>query len=311
MYTLVSRAWSLLFFRQTLNMNVIFSMLLLLISRGVFAQSVIAEVTGEFPYAYAQPDFDSPVVANLKPGTFYYVSKQQFAYGFHKVQLQKNQAAYISSSEIKIVTAEYVQQKRKHKNNPKAAEQEAKEAKAEEKKAVQNSKSISQSRYRGLIIEQQNYTEDTMSKTRTEAVTFFGYRVVGNNTLFSGEMSTDAAVLVSMGAPKYYQEITGNSAAGWIINTHFTFDTLVPLSHAAVYSYGFGPMAKYSHFETNLKSSVGSGTTSYVLDDLTLGVLLRLGLGVKWNSISLRSDIKYFIESKQYMAINISTLFVF
>ncbi len=76
-------------------------------------QSLIAEITGEFPYVYAGPDFDSPVIATIKPGTFYYVSKQRFVYDFHKIRLAKNQDGYISSSEIKIVTAQYVKNRKK------------------------------------------------------------------------------------------------------------------------------------------------------------------------------------------------------
>ncbi len=275
------------------------------------SQSVIAEVVGEFPYAYEEPDFDSQVVANLKPGTFYYVSKQQYPFGFRKVQLQKNKAAYVSSSEIKIVSADYIKQKKKFKNDPKAAAEEIAKEKKEQEEKTTSQKPIYASRYRGLIIENQNFTEDTMSKTRSGPLLFFGYRQVGYNTLFSGEMSTDAAILFHSGAPGYYQDITGYTAGGWIINAHFTFDTIVPMGPSRMLSYGFGPMIKYSHFETFLKNSAGSGSTSYTLDDLNLGAVLRVGVGVRFGSISLRSDVKYFIESTRYVGINLSTLFVF
>ncbi len=275
------------------------------------SQSVIAEVVGEFPYAYEQPDFDSPVIANLKPGTFYYVSKQQYPFGFHKVQLQKNKAAYVSSSEIKIVSADYIKQKKKFKNDPKAAADELVKEKQEQEEKATNQKPIYASRYRGLIIENQNFTEDTMSKTRSAPLLFFGYRQVGYNTLFSGEMSTDAAILFHSGAPEYYQDITGYTAGGWIVNAHFTFDMIVPMGPSRMLSYGFGPMLKYSHFETFLKNTSGAGSTSYTLDDLNLGAVLRVGVAVRWGSVSIRSDVKYFIESTRYVGINLSTLFVF
>lgn len=275
------------------------------------SQSVIAEIVGEFPYVYEQPDFDSPMIATLKSGTFYYVSKQQYPFGFHKVQLQKNQSGYVSSSEIKLVSQQYVQQQKKIRSNPKAAaELEEKEKKKDQEKAA-NTKPIYLLRYRGVIVEQQSFTEDTMSKSRSEPLMFFGYRQLGYNTLFSGEMSTDASILFHSGAPKYYQEITKQAADGWIINAHFTFDTIIPLSHSHMASYGFGPMVKYSHFETYLKNTTGGGTTGYNLDDLTLGVLFRVGYGFRWRQISLRTDIKYFIESHRYLSLNLSTLFVF
>lgn len=272
------------------------------------AQNVIAEVIGEFPYAYSAPDFDSSVIATLRTGSFYYVSKQQFAYGFHKIQLNKSTSAYISSSEIKIVSAQYVRRKNKVKNsNPKS---DRAEAKIEEKKPI-NYRPIYLLRYHGLIIEMQNYTEDTMSKTRSEGLNFFGYRAVGFNTLFSGEMATDAVVMVYRGAPKYYETVTGYGASGWIIHSHFTFDTILPLATSYMASYGFGPMVKYAHFETGLPNPSGVGVITYNLDDLTLGVLFRAGMAVRWKAFSLRTDIKYFIESKHYVGVNVSTLFVF
>tara|TARA_B110001454_G_C12723278_1_gene436213 strand:- start:11523 stop:12437 length:915 start_codon:yes stop_codon:yes gene_type:complete len=279
-------------------------------------QSLIAEIGGEFPYVYAQPDFDSPVIATLKPGTFYYVSKQKFVYDFHKIRIGKNQDGYISSSEIKIVTAQYVQnRKKKGKTDPAAetdaATQVAAEKKPAKKEAKKTSKPIYVSRYQGLIVEQQNYIEDTMSNTRSDNIMFFGYRLVGFNTLFSGEMSTDLAVMYHSGAPAYYEKITGRSTSGQIINLQFTFDTIIPLAHSFMASYGFGPMIKYSHFEVSLKNPAGVGYDTYVLDDMNFGVLFRLGAATRLGVIGLRADVKYYIESKQYVGINVSTLYEF
>ncbi len=272
---------------------------------------VVAEIVGEFPYVYAQPDFDSPMLQTLKPGTFYNVSKQQYAYGFHRIMLAGNKVAFISSSEFKLVSSQYAQKKRALQANPKlAADQQAKQNEERKQREV-NSRPMYISRYQGLIVEMQNFTEDTMSKTHNELLTFFGYRSVGYNTLFSGEMSTDTSVIVHTGAPDYYKDITGNAAAGWVVNAHFTFDTVSPISHDGVFSYGFGPMFKYSHFETYLKNVNGPGTTAYTLDDMTLGVLFRVGAGARWNAISLRGDLKYYIESSRYASVNVSTLYAF
>jgi hypothetical protein len=282
-------------------------------------QSLIAEITGEYPYVYAGPDFDSPVIATIKPGTFYYVSKQRFVYDFHKIRLAKNQDGYISSSEIKIVTAQYVQNRKK--KGKAAADStadaatdpvtgaEMKPAKKEAKKKI--TKPIYISRYQGLIVEQQNYIEDTMSNTRSDNLLFFGYRLVGFNTLFSGEMSTDLAVLYHSGVPAYYEKITGRSTSGQILNVQFTFDTIIPLAHSFMASYGFGPMIKYSHFEVSLKNPAGIGNDAYVLDDMNFGVLFRLGAATRIGVIGLRADVKYYIESKQYVGINVSTLYEF
>lgn len=278
-------------------------------------QSLIVEITGEFPYVYGQPDFDAPVIATLKPGTFYYISKQQFDLGFHKIRLSKTQEGFISSSEVKIVSAQYVQN-RKKKGSKAASESGGEPVPAAEKKLVKKepkkpSKPIYISRYQGLIVEQQNYIEDTMSNTRSDNILFFGYRLVGFNTLFSGEMSTDLAVMYHSGAPAYYEKITGRSTSGQIINLQFTFDTIIPLAHSFMASYGFGPMIKYSHFEVSLKNPAGVGYDAYVLDDMNFGVLFRLGAATRLGVIGIRADVKYYIESKQYVGINVSTLYEF
>lgn len=276
------------------------------------SQSLIAEIVGEYPYVYAQPDFDSPVIMNLKPGAFYYVSRQQLDLGFHKIRISKDKEGYISSSEFKIVTAQYVQN-RKKKGGALAPGAVVSERKEEIKKEVKKKerKPIYVSRYQGIIFEQQNYIEDTMSNTRSDNILFFGYRLVGFNTLFSGEMSTDLSLLYHSGAPAYYEKITGRSTSGQIINLQFTFDTIIPLAHNFMASYGFGPMLKYSHFEVSLKNPSGVGNDSYVLDDMNFGVLLRLGAATRLGVIGLRADVKYYIESKQYVGVNLSTLYEF
>lgn len=284
--------------------------LLMVLLFGPFAnaQMIKAEIVGEFPYVYAQPDFDAPVITTLKVGALYTVSRQQYTQGFRRIQLPNKRFGFISSSEIRIgghSSASPVGVK----SLPKKSLAENKEDSTKE--TPKKFKHIAMSRFRGLILENQYYTESTMSKLRSEMLGFIGFRVVGFNTMFSGQTSTDAAILFHFGSPKYYEKITGIATDGWILNAHFTFDTLIPISHSVIASYGFGPMFKYSHFQAGLKSSSGSGINDYVLDDMTLGVLFRVGAGFRWNIVSIRADIKYFIESQRYIAGNISTLFEF
>lgn len=277
-----------------------------LIALAANAKMIKAEVVGEYPYVYSAPSFDAVVMTTLNLGTFYNVSRQQFDLGFRRVQLPNNQVGYISSSEIRIVTAPVPGSSPKAQKKKNIAEKIG-----EEKEPPKKFKSIVLSRYRGLIVEQQNYTEGTMSKLRSEMLTFFGFRMVGFNTLFTGMTSTDTSVLFHLGAPKYYEKVTGNSANGWVLNAHFTFDTIIPMTHSFMSSYGFGPMFKYSHFQTGLRTTGSSNVSQYVLDDMTLGVLFRAGIAARWNIVSVRADIKYFIESQRYISMNLSTLFEF
>ncbi len=267
------------------------------------AATVIVEIVGEYPYVYAQPDFDSPILATLKTGTYYRVSKQKFDLGFHRIRFAKDKDGFISSSEVKITSGQAAQSVKKKPGEARS------EVKKEPRKRTL--KPIYVSRYQGVVFEQQNYIEDTMSNTRSDNILFFGYRLVGFNTLFTGEMSTDLAILYHSGAPAYYEKITGQPTSGQIINVQFTFDTIIPLAHDFMASYGFGPLVKYSHFQVSLKNPAGVGNDSYVLDDMNFGVLFRLGAATRIGIFGLRADVKYYIESKQYVGVNLSTLYEF
>ncbi|MBL7543573.1 MAG: SH3 domain-containing protein [Bdellovibrionaceae bacterium] len=294
---------------MVLVLSWIVSVFVFLYSPVSSAQNIGVQIIGEFPYVYAAPDFDAPVIANLKPGSDVQVSKQQFGIGFHRILVGAGKIGYISSSEVRLLNAPIPVAANKKKNSGSFDNQDTIDEKKSKKK--ESTKNIVFSRFQGLIYEAQNYVEDTMAKTRGANLGFIGYRVVGMNTIFSGEMSTDFTIMMHSGAPKYYEDITRVSATGGVLNTHFTFDTIVPVSHNFMASYGFGPMMRYSHYEVSMKSAAGFGNQSYVLDDMTLGVLFRLGVGLRIGIISFRSDIKYYIESKQYASMNLSTLFEF
>lgn len=284
----------------------------------VFAQNQWAKAIGEYPYVYAQPDFNAPVLAELERGKNYVISKQKFSELFYKVSVKPGLVGYVSDVEVQVQG----QALRGNVNDPTVKKNPDNKSNLIKKNAKQKPSVVQASkpdtrkpfyatRYRGLIVESMSYAEDTMSKHRTENLTFFGYRVCGFNTMFSGEMSTDASILLFFGAPKYYQEITGQPATGWILHTDFTFDTLYPQGKNHLISYGFGPMFKYSHIVASLKNTTNSYNTDYPMDDMNLGVLFRLGLAFRVNNLSIRSDVKYYIEAQRYFAINLSTLFAF
>lgn len=282
-----------------------------------FAQNQWAKAVGEYPYVYAQPDFNAPVLAELERGKNYVISKQKFSELFYKISVKPGLVGYVSDVEVQIQNSGGVRPKTNPNSvNKKTVNKKTNPRSSVKKEVVTPPKPDTRlpfyaTRYRGLIVENMNYAEDTMSKHRTANLTFFGYRVCGFNTLFSGEMSTDASVLVYFGAPKYYEEITGQPASGWIIHTDFTFDTLYPQGKNHLISYGFGPMFKYSHLVASLKNTTNAFNTDYPMDDMTLGVLFRLGIAFRINNMSLRSDVKYYIESQRYFAYNLSALFAF
>lgn len=289
--------------------------LVFLISQFVLAQNQLARAVGEYPYVYASPDFNAPILAELERGKSYQISTKKFATYFYKIAVKPGMIGYVSDVEIQLLRGNVPVKGELGKRPAKAGEKKSKIQNQEESsvkaKPEPPKKPFFASRYRGLIVEQMNYAEDTMSKLRTESLTFFGYRVSGYNTLFSGEISTDTSILLYFGAPKYYEDVTGQPASGWILHTDFTFDTLYPQGKAHMISYGFGPMFKYSHFVTSLKNLTNSYNTDYPMDDMTLGILFRLGIAFRINNVAIKSDVKYYIESQRYFAYNLSALFEF
>ena len=166
-------------------------------------------------------------------------------------------------------------------------------------------------RYRGPVVELLNFTEATMGSTRSSQLLFYGMKWTGFNTMFEGETFTDANLIFSFNAPKYYAEATGQGTSGWVINMNFLFETTSMQGRHHMAFYGFGPMFKYSHFNASLFNSANSTTKNYVLDDMALGIVLNVGLAFEIGRYALRSDLKYYIESKQYFSFGLSFQFDF
>jgi hypothetical protein len=116
--------------------------------------------------------------------------------------------------------------------------------------------------------------------------------------MFSGDLRTDAEFLFHSGAPDYYQQTTGNGAAGWIFIADFVFETAMPQSKWHMVTFGFGPMFKYSHFEVALTENAKE--VNYSLDDMALGAVFDLGLAFRVSSYALRFNAKYYWEKTKY-----------
>lgn len=258
----------------------------------VWAQAQRGTIVEDEAQVYQDADFDAPVIAVLKTGSVYSISTNKKG-PFYKIRLKPGLVGWIADSDVRPGVI---------KVTPETHEEVRQEKKQREEE--QNRKPFFASRYWGPSFEYVNYTEDTMGQERSSGTLFYGLKWSGFNTLFSGEIYTDSDILFSSGAPKYYQDVTGQSAGGFIVNAHFLFQTVDNLSRSALFYYGFGPMLRYSHFDLHLLS--GGNVIGYSADDMSLGAVFDVGLAYRLGRASLRSDAKYYWEKSKYWSLGLN-----
>lgn len=258
------------------------------------AQSQQGTVVNDESIVYRDPDFDAPVLGNLKSGSVVTISKGKKG-PFYKVRLKPGKMGWIADSDVRpgIISSK---------------EQEKFVREEEEKKKPQ--KPFFASRYRGPTFEYLMYNEDSTGAGRTDGLLFYGLKFSGFNTIFSGEIFTDANIIFHSGAPKYYEDLTKRSAEGFIVIANFLFQTVIPQNTWFFYYYGLGPTVKYSHFDLTLANTPTD--KPYSADDLTVGAVINWGLAFRFgDKLSLHTEVKYYWEKSQYLGGGISLGYIF
>lgn len=269
---------------------------------GVWAQSQKAVVINQGALVYKNADFDAPVLAELKAGQVYNISLKQKG-PFYKIRLKPGVVGWIADNDIRPAKAGRLPLKAGTEGSSKKDGNSTKQEKPPEEKdsflEKKRSKSFYASRYRGPIFSYLTYRENTMGALRSENMSFYGFRVAGPDTMFTGDLRTDAEFLFHSGAPSYYEKKTGLAARGWIFITDFIFETASPQSKWHMLTYGFGPMFKYSHFDVSLLQN--GKEISYSLEDMTLGAVFDVGLHFRlYDAYALRFNVKYYWEKTTY-----------
>lgn len=251
-----------------------------------------AQAVGDPTFIYKDSNFDSEIIGTAVTGQVYSISTG-IKNGFRKLRLKPGLVGFVSVDDIKVVTAENA---KKIKN--------ADEKKTENKKKSKKVRSIELTRYRGVVVQNTNYAEDSLGKVRTAPLLFFGAKISGYNTFFEGDVYTESNILLHWGAPNYYADATGRSADGWIVMTDFLVQSVFPQSQKHMLFFGFGPVFRYSHFNATLRE--GSKDVSYSLDEMTLGAALNAGIAYQISSYDLRLDAKYIWEKQKYFAVGLA-----
>jgi len=265
----------------------------------VFAQSQKAQVINDGALVYKDADFDAEQIGQLKAGQIYDVSIKQKG-PFYKIRIKPGVTGWIADNDIRLGSKNAKQANGK-KAAPSAkgaganAKADKEEAPPPEKKKL---KPFYFTRFRGPTFSYLTYAENTMGALRTQNMPFFGVKINGPNTMFAGDLRTDAEFLFHTGAPEYYGKLTGFPASGWVFLADFIFETALPQSKWHMLTFGFGPMFKYSHYDVTLLES--GKDTSYSLDDMTLGAVFDGGLAFRIGSYALRFNAKYYWEKTKY-----------
>ena len=252
---------------------------------------------------FQTPSFDGQVIGTVGEGQIFDISLGKLG-AFYKIRIRPGLLGWISEAEIKPNAGTQMQGP---DTPPDEGTSPAGRSAKGDKAPVEKKKVISGRRFRGLALENINYSEKTMGKIRRDVLLFYGLKFSGPNTVFSGFVETDAEILFHSGAPGYYQAATGNPASGFIMMGNFLFETTVPQGRDSMLFYGFGPNFRLSHIETSLKNDPDAGSyRAYAMDDMTIGAVFNLGATYAIGSYALRLEGRYYWETQQYFSFGLA-----
>ncbi len=248
---------------------------------------------------YKNADFDAPVIAELKKGQILDVALKKKGY-IYRLRVKPGVIGYISDVDVKLTDGKNILKESLPplKSTTKKSTEKKSSEKAEAEKAK---KPFLFRRYRGFVLEMMNYTENTLGGNHSAQVPFYGIKWSGMNTVMAGEVFMDANILFAPIPPKYYADYTGNGTSGWIININTMFMNTQKQGKHHFTFFGYGPMFKYSHFDATLTNPTTGKNSNYSLDDMSVGAVFAIGIGFEvGGEYAVRSDVKYYMESKQY-----------
>lgn len=265
------------------------------------------QVINQDAAVYAKPDFDSEVLYILEKGDRFDISIKTNG-PFYRVILDRKNKIYGWVADNEIVPITKIKKNNKTEteivNSLNSQNEDLEDEEEEEFKKVKKIEKLLDQRWIGPQTSFVNYTEDTMGRLRSEIIPFYGLKIYGPDSLFSGPIVTESNILISK-SPNYYKKVTRNKADGYVLIADFNFQQQLPMSEKQIWSYGFGPLIKYS----DLKLYVGD--TSYFAQDLILGANLNVGTLYSFGPVALRSDFKFVVEKKTYFSLSLGLLFPF
>lgn len=253
-----------------------------------------SQVLNEGAILYGSPDFDAQILAELPEGEELQVDSSKSG-PFYRVRLKNKTVGWLADTDIKGGMEGFKKPSRKSEGSSEEKNYSEKTAETGVRKKKQK---FYLQRFWGPVLQYTQVTEKTMGEKFSEFRTVVGAKFVGVNTLFSGGIYIESNILLDPGAPKYYQEKTGQKASGFALYSDFTLQTIRVLTDNNLYFYGLGPMIRYSRY--NLKLLSGANIKEYTSDEIGLGLVFNVGWAFRIKDNAVRIDAKYHWERYQY-----------
>lgn len=276
-------------------------LLIFLISGAAFSKPKVVykgKVINDGAIVYKAADFDSPVLGYLPAGKVYEISSKTFG-PFYRIRVEK-QIGYIADIDIKPINFK-----------PTAPPGEEKKKMAKEISRKKKKLPFTLTRFVGPAFSSVNYTEDTLGATRSEALSFFGAKISGPDVVIEGEIPTEINLNFHLGAPTYYETLTGLGTGGFLFLTDFQLQHVRAVAQNALIYFGFGPMFRFSKFDLSLRDSTTGRSSAYRAEDAALGAAFSAGLGLRMGAVALRAEGKYFWEKNKYWSLGGALQFEF
>lgn len=291
--------------------NIILGFLFIFLGWVVSAQTensslMTVQVSVEEASVFSEPHFEAEVSEMLPYGKTLSVVKVKGS-DFFKFKKADGTFGYVTQGEVEISSRAQTQ------NQPGPFKEEITDKKSVKKKTTQRkTKAFDSQRFIGLAYENQNYTENTLGKNRTESTGFYGVKISGNNTLYDGEVYTDSLFLINSAAPSWYKTVSQGQVSGFILNSHFLFENAYPHSQDVLVYWGFGPMFQLSHYDIVVFNSSTGKNNNYSMDDASIGAVFNVGVALRiLPKANLRFDGKYYWHKTQYYALGAALQFAF
>lgn len=255
-----------------------------------------AKIVGEVFEIYSEADFDSEPIDEVHPGEVYMVSDKNYG-PFYRIKLKSGKIGYIVDYALNIEGKGQLKPKdldelelielKRDTSNPKDEE----DAVAEE--ANEDASLLGRNRG-GPTLQLINYREDTMGSEQVSDLVALGYKSVG---IFSW------SALGTWQAPKYYSDLPGSKAQGFILWGDVGFSNTVGQFTSTEIRVGGAIMSRMSVLK------VTTPTKNYDLQDMTLGADLELAVTFKYKRWSPDIYVKYYFDKTRYAALGFAVLF--
>lgn len=253
---------------------------------------------------YQAPNFDSPVIEYLDRGKRILVSKRMYRGlgglgAFYKVRLRPRVYGYITDVDVEVQGGQTSSRNRPEEDQQIEGDPTVLQPDLEDESEpfVADGSGVYFTRYLGPTIQMLNYSEVLNKSKKSSAMQLFGGKLSGPGSWLGG-MPLDFELLVSVSAPKFYDDIASSSSGFMLLGHMMPMFPFMTASKYVVY-YSFGPMLRYSNFKVKIKNK--PATPEVDSQELALG--FNFGLGVAWQigrRYALRIDGRYTYENESY-----------